>query len=72
MIFGCQSSSIHTSVDINIDIHLRISSQGHSAIDIRKNIHGWISMFYGYQSSIIHASMDIHVDIHGFLWISMI
>ena len=34
--FLCQSSIIHTSVDIRIDIQVRISLQGHSAMDIRK------------------------------------
>jgi len=36
MIYGCQSSIIHTSVDIYIDIQAGISMQGHSAMDIRK------------------------------------
>ena len=36
MMFGCQSSIIHTSVDIHIDIQGGISIQGHSEIDIRK------------------------------------
>ena len=36
MIFGCQCSIIHTSVDIHIDIQAGISMQGHSAMDIRK------------------------------------
>jgi len=36
MIFGRQSSIIHTSVDVHIDIQARISMQGHSAKDIRK------------------------------------
>ena len=36
MIFGCQSSIIHISVDIHIDIQARISMQEHSAMDIRK------------------------------------
>jgi len=35
MIFGCQSSIIHASVDIHIDIQARISMQGHPIIDIR-------------------------------------
>jgi len=35
MIFGCQSSIIHTSVDIHVDILAGISMQGHSAMDIR-------------------------------------
>jgi len=73
MIFGCQSSIIHTSVDIHIDIQARISMQGHSAMDIRKqemSINGY-SWFYGYQFSIIYAFMDIHLDILGCLWISM-
>jgi len=34
MIFGYQSSIIHTSVDILIDIQAGISLQGHSAMDI--------------------------------------
>jgi len=71
MIFGYQSSIIHASVDIHIDIQARISIQGHSAMDIRKNIHEWISIFNRYQSSTIHAFMDIHLDILVFLWISM-
>jgi len=36
MTFGCQSSIIHTSVDIHIDIQAWISMQGHSAMDIHK------------------------------------
>jgi len=36
MIFESQYSIIHTSVDIHIDIQARISLQGHSAINIRK------------------------------------
>jgi len=73
MIFGCQSSIIHKSVDIHVDIQARISLRGHSAMDIRKQL---ISIneypcFYGYQSSIIHAFLDIQLDILGFLWISM-
>ena len=36
MIFRCQSSIIHTSVDIHIDIQAGISKKGHSAMDIRK------------------------------------
>jgi len=73
MIFGCQSSIIHSSVDIHIDIQARISMQGQSAMDIRKqqiSINGY-PCFYEYQSSIIHAFMDIHLDILEFLWISM-
>jgi len=72
MIFGCQSSIIHASVDIHIDIQPGKSMQGHSAMDIKKiNIHEWISMFCGYQSSIIHAYNDIHLEIHWFLWMPM-
>jgi len=72
IIFGCQTSFIHTRVDIHINIQVRISMQGHSTMDIRK----WISMsgypcLYGYRSWIIHAFMDIHLDIIGFLWKSM-
>jgi len=36
MIFGCQFSIIHTSVDVNIDIQARITMQGHSEVDIRE------------------------------------
>ena len=36
MIFGCQSSIIHSSVDVLIDIQARVSMPGHSAMDIRK------------------------------------
>jgi len=36
MIFGCQSSIIHTSVDIHIDIPAGISMKGRPAMDIRK------------------------------------
>jgi len=34
MIFGCQPSILHTSVDIHIDIQARISMHGHT-IDVR-------------------------------------
>jgi len=37
VIFGCQSSIIHTSVDIHTDILAGISMQGYSALGIRKN-----------------------------------
>jgi len=73
MIFVCQSSIIHTSLDIHIDIQAGVSMQGHSAMDVRKqyiSINGY-TCFHGYQSSIIHAIMDIRLDILGFLWISM-
>jgi len=36
MIFGCQSSIIHTSENIYIDIQAGISIQGQSAMDIPK------------------------------------
>ena len=36
MIFGCQFSIIHISVDIHINIKFGISMQGHSAMDISK------------------------------------
>jgi len=36
MTFGCQSLIIHTSVDIHIDIQVRISMQGYFAMDISK------------------------------------
>jgi len=35
MMFGYQSSILHTSVDIHIDIETEISMQGLSTIDIR-------------------------------------
>jgi len=35
-IHECQSSIIHTSMDIHIDIQAGISMQGYYAIDIRK------------------------------------
>ena len=34
--FLCQSSIIHTSVDIHIDVQAGISIQGHSEMDILK------------------------------------
>jgi len=80
MIRGCQSSIIHTSVDIHNDTQAGISMQGHSAMDIRKkiSIRKWVSIFYGYQSSVYICFYEyqfgyplISVDIYGFLWISM-
>ena len=73
MIFGCQYSNIHTSVDIQEGI----SMQRHSTIDIRKypwmNIHIlWISVFnhpcfYGYPFGYSWISMDIHaLTCYGF------
>jgi len=58
MIFGCHSSILHTSVDINIDIQARISMQGHSTMNVheylRMDIHVlWTSVFN-------HAFIDIH------------
>jgi len=35
MIFGCQSSILHTSVDIHIDFQVMIYMQGHSTMDVR-------------------------------------
>jgi len=61
-VFGCESSNIHISVDIHIDIQARVSMQGHSVMDIRKQkvfINGYPCV-YGYQFSIIHAFTDIH------------
>jgi len=78
MIFGCQPSIIHTSVDIHIDIQAVISMQGHSTLDTRKkysrvNIHVlWISVFNyqffdGYSFGYLWISMDTHVlTCHGF------
>jgi len=69
MNFGCQSSIIHTSEGIHIDIQARM--QGHSAMDIRKkyplrDIHVlWISVFN------YPCFMDIHLGILRFLWKSM-
>jgi len=69
MTFGCQSSVIHTNLDIYIDTQAGISKQGHSTMVVGGT---WISAngypcFYGYQSSIIHAFIDIHLDIHRLL-----
>jgi len=61
MIFGCQSLIIHTSVDIHVDIQAGISIQGHSEMDIRKQLmsmNGYPCV-YGYQSKILDF-MDIH------------
>ena len=41
MLFGCQSSIVHKSVEIRIDIQAGISFQEYSAMDIRKQ---YISM----------------------------
>jgi len=62
MIFGCQSSIIHTSVDIHIDIQAPISMQGHSAMDIRKQ-----------EMSINEYPyfMDISLQLSMLLWISL-
>jgi len=62
MIFGCQSSIIHTSVDIHIDIQAWISKQGHFATDIRKQ---QISM-NGYP-----CFMDTILPLSTLLWISI-
>jgi len=74
MIFGCQSSILHTSVNIYIDTQARISMQGHFTMDVRRT---WIST-NGYPCFMdirlqlsIRAFIYIHVDIHWFLWISM-
>jgi len=79
MVFGCQSSFIHTSVDIHIDIQAGVSMQGHYAIDIRKqqiSMNGFpcfmdisfqLSMFYGYPFVYPWISMDIHaLTCYGF------
>jgi len=73
MIFGCQSSVIHTSVDIHINMQLWISMYGHSAMNIRKNKYPCmdfqkspdIDMIFGCQSSVIHTSVDIHIDMQA-------
>jgi len=62
MIFGCQSSIIHTSVDIHLGIQARISMQGHSTMDIRKNKYPQID---------IHVFMDISLQLSMLLWISI-
>jgi len=67
--FGWQSSIIHTSVDIHIDTQARISIQGHSAMDIRKElipINGY-PCFYGYQS----YYLCFYGYPFGYPWISM-
>ena len=38
MNFGCQSSIIHTSVDIHIDIQAGIPMQGNSTMDIFRTL----------------------------------
>jgi len=74
IIFGCQSSIIHTRVDIYIDIQAGISMQGHSAMDSRKvdnkypllDIHVFmislfiLTCFYRYPFGCLWISMDIH------------
>ena len=75
IVFGCQSSILHTSVDV----HILITKQGYPCKDILQWMsveHEYLRMddihsFYGYQSSIIHAFINIHLDIHWFLWMSM-
>jgi len=62
MIFGCQSSIIHTSVDIHIDIQAGMFMQGHSAMDIRKNKYSWIDTL---------VFMDISLQFSMLLWISI-
>jgi len=62
MIFGCQSSIIHTSVGILIDIQARISMQGHSAMNIRKQ--------YKYSQMDIHV-LWISAQLSMLLWISI-
>jgi len=62
MIFWCQSSIIHASVDIHIDIQAVISMQWHSSTDIRKQ---WIFM-NGYP-----CFMDISLQLSILLWISI-
>ena len=62
MIFGCQSSIIHISVDIHIDIQARISMQGHSAMDTSKQMIRYPCLS-GYQSSFIHDFMDISLQL---------
>jgi len=62
MIFGCQSSIIHTSVDIRIDIQAGISMQGNSA---------WISVNIQYPCMDIHVFMDNSLQLSMLLWISV-
>jgi len=69
-IFGCQSSILHTSVDIHIDIQVEISKQGHFTMDvhIRISTNGY-PCFCGYQSSISHAlliSIWISIYFYGY------
>ena len=69
MIFGCQSSIIHTSVDIHIDIQARISMQGHFAMDSRKQKNPLmdIHVFMDISLQLSYNTMDVHLDILGFL-----
>ena len=68
IICGCQSSIIHTSVDIQIDIQAGVSMQGHSALHIHEwtgHLFLWISVFnypcfYGYPFGYPWISTDIH------------
>ena len=69
MTFGCQSSVIHTNLDIYIDTQAGISKQGHSTMVVGGT---WISAngypcFYGYQSSI----PCFYGYPFGYPWISM-
>jgi len=71
MIFGCQSSILHTRVDIHINIKAGISIQGHSTIDVRKTcistngyscLYGHVfnyQLFYGCPFGYPLISMDI-------------
>jgi len=63
MILGCQSSIIHTKVDIHIDIH--------AAIFIWKDILKLISVTNKRPRIDIHIFMDIRLQSYMLLWISI-
>ena len=80
MIFGCQSSILHTSVDIHSDIQAGISMQGNSTMDVRQtwistNGYPYVFMDISLQLSMsLLISIRISIDFYGYpcmdlLWI---
>ena len=69
MIFGCQSSIIHTNVDIHVDIQAKISPKDILHYPLTISMNGYLR-FHGYQSSIIHAFVDINLDM-DMHWLAM-
>jgi len=61
MMFGCESSILHTSVNIHNDIQARIC----------KNILQWMSVEHEYPRMDIHVFMDISVQLSMILLISI-